>query len=92
MKIPGWLLKVMVNYLTNRKLKVKFKGKVSDEKHIKAGTGQGCYFRQVTFEISKSCKQCQTSCYKSCKNCKSLKKLQKAASSCVKLLKAVKRL
>ena len=43
MKVPGWLLKIMVSYLSQRKLRVRFKGKVSEAKHIKAGTGQGCF-------------------------------------------------
>ena len=42
MKVPGWLLRIMVSYLSGRKINVRFKGKISEERHMKAGTGQGC--------------------------------------------------
>ena len=42
MSVPGWLLKVMMGYLTNRKLRVRFKNKVSSEKSLNSGAGQGC--------------------------------------------------
>lgn len=44
MQVPGWLLKIMVSYLSQRKLRIRFKGKISEEKHIKAGSVQG-YFK-----------------------------------------------
>lgn len=42
MNVPGWLLRIMVSYLTQRKLRVRYKGLVSEEKHMFAGAGQGC--------------------------------------------------
>ena len=42
MQVPGWLLKILFNYLSQRKLIVRFKGLISEEKDIPAGTGQGC--------------------------------------------------
>ena len=39
--IPGWLLRILIGYLTRRKMKVRFKGKVGDEKDIPGGAGQG---------------------------------------------------
>ena len=42
MNVPGWLIRVMIGYLTNRKLRVRYKGKLSQEKNLQAGAGQGC--------------------------------------------------
>ena len=42
MRVPGWLLKIMVSYFTGRKLKVRFKDLISEEKNMTAGLGQGC--------------------------------------------------
>ena len=42
MSVPGWLLRVMIGYLSERKLTVRYKGQVSEKKSLNAGTGQGC--------------------------------------------------
>ena len=39
--IPGWLIRILIGYLTQRKMKVRFKGKVGEEKGIPGGAGQG---------------------------------------------------
>ena len=42
MKVPGWLLRLMIGYLTGRILRVRYKGIISSDKELNAGTGQGC--------------------------------------------------
>ena len=42
MKVPGWLLRIMVSYFTGRNLKVRFKDLISENKKLNAGLGQGC--------------------------------------------------
>lgn len=42
MNVPGWLLRIMISYLSERKLRVRFKGAVSEEKDLFSGAGQGC--------------------------------------------------
>ena len=37
MNVLGWLLRVMVGYLSERKLRVKYKGCISEEKCSRAG-------------------------------------------------------
>ena len=39
--VPGWLLRILVGYLTGRHLKVRYKGEVGEEKDIFGGGGQG---------------------------------------------------
>jgi hypothetical protein len=41
MGCPGWLLRIVASYLTERELTVRWKGKVSDKKPLPSGTGQG---------------------------------------------------
>ena len=38
---PGWLLRILVGYLRQRKLRVRFKQQVGEEKNIPGGAGQG---------------------------------------------------
>ena len=40
--IPGWLLNILVGYLTKRKLRIKYKSKISREWDIYGRGGQGC--------------------------------------------------
>ena len=40
--LPGWLIRILIGYLTGRKLKIKYKSKTSDEWKINGGGGQGC--------------------------------------------------
>ena len=39
--VPGWLLKILVGYLSGRTMKVRFKGHVGKENDIQCGAGQG---------------------------------------------------
>ena len=41
-KLPGWLLRILIGYLTKRKLRIKYKSKISKEWDIPGGGGQGC--------------------------------------------------
>ena len=40
--ISGWLLRILIGYLSKRKLGIKYKSKVSEEWDIFGGGGQGC--------------------------------------------------
>ena len=37
--LPGWLIRILIGYLTGRKLKIKYKSKTSDEWKINGGGG-----------------------------------------------------
>ena len=41
MGVPGWLLKVVMGFLTNRRMKVRFNGKQSSTKYLPGGGPQG---------------------------------------------------
>lgn len=49
MKVPGWLLRLKIGYLTGRELKVRYKGFISSGKELNAGTGQACLLRMWCF-------------------------------------------
>ena len=38
---PGWLIRILVGYLSQQKLRVRFKQHVGEEKYIPGGAGQG---------------------------------------------------
>ena len=40
-KVPGWLLRILIGYLSGRSMKVRYKGKVGEGKDIPGGAGQG---------------------------------------------------
>ena len=40
-QVPGWLLRILIGYLTGRKLKVKYKSQYSEEKDLFGSAGQG---------------------------------------------------
>ena len=40
-KIPGWLLRILIGYLSERKLRIIYKSKISKEWDIFGGGGQG---------------------------------------------------
>ena len=42
MNVPSWLLRIMVNYFTDRNLKIRFKNLISNAKELNAGLGQDC--------------------------------------------------
>ena len=39
--VPGWLLRILVGYLSGRTMKVRYKGKIGEGKDIPGGAGQG---------------------------------------------------
>ena len=39
--VPGWLLRILVGYLSGRTMKVRYKGKIGEGKDIGGGAGQG---------------------------------------------------
>ena len=41
MGVPSWLLKIVISFLTNRKMIVRYKGKVSSMKDLPGGGPQG---------------------------------------------------
>ena len=41
-QVPGWLLRILIGYLSGRKLRIKYKSKISEEWDIFGGGGQGC--------------------------------------------------
>ena len=41
MGVPGWLLRIVASYLTNRTLSVRFKGSSSENKNMPGGTPAG---------------------------------------------------
>ena len=41
-ELPGWLLRILIGYLSKRKLRIKYKSKISKEWDIFGGGGQGC--------------------------------------------------
>lgn len=40
-KVPGWLLRIMMGYLSERKLKIRFKDDISEAANLPGGGGQG---------------------------------------------------
>ena len=51
MGVPGWLLKVVMGYLTERELIVNYKGKQSKKKWLPAGSPQGTLLGLFLFLI-----------------------------------------
>ena len=51
MGVPGWLLKLVIAFLTNRKMSVKFKGKQSSVKNLPVGGPQGTLLALILFII-----------------------------------------
>ena len=51
MAVPGWLLKIMVSYLTNRKMTLRYNGVESDKHMLKASSPQGVYLGVLIFLI-----------------------------------------
>ena len=51
MGVPGWLLKLVIAFLTNRKMSVKFKGKQSSVKNLPGGGPQGTLLALILFII-----------------------------------------
>ena len=39
--LPGWLLRILIGYLSGRKLRIRYKSKTGEEKSIFGGGGQG---------------------------------------------------
>ena len=51
MNVPGWLLRIIGGYLTNRKLRVRFKGIVTEPQPLPGGAGQGTLLGMWLFLI-----------------------------------------
>lgn len=51
MKTPAWLLKIMISYLTGRKMTMKYCGKESQERLLPGGGPQGAYLGILIFII-----------------------------------------
>jgi hypothetical protein len=49
MGCPGWLLKIVLSYLTGRELTVRWKGQMSNKKPLYSGTGQGTILGMFLF-------------------------------------------
>ena len=48
---PGWLLKIIIAYLSDRELVVRYKGQTSDRQKLPGGTGQGTRLGMFLFLI-----------------------------------------
>ena len=51
MGVPGWLLKVVIGFLTNRRMVVRYNGKVSFIKSLPGGGPQGTLLGLFLFLI-----------------------------------------
>ena len=51
MGVPGWLLKIVIGFLSNRKMFVKFKGKHSSTKSLPGGGPQGTLLGLLLFIV-----------------------------------------
>ena len=51
MKLPGWILKLIISYLTKRKLIVRYKDCSSSERTLKCGAPAGTILGVITFLI-----------------------------------------
>ena len=51
MGVPGWLLKVVIGFLSNRRMVVRYKGKISDIKSLPGGGPQGTLLGLFLFLI-----------------------------------------
>ena len=51
MNVPGWLLKIVIGFLSNRRMLVRYKGKVSDIKSLPGGGPQGTLLGLLLFPV-----------------------------------------
>ena len=51
MSVPGWLLNIIVSYLSTRELIVCHKGQQSSRKSLPGGTGQGTVLGMFLFLV-----------------------------------------
>ena len=51
MKVPGWLLKIVIAFLTNRKMVVRYKGATSSSKDLPGGGPQGTLLGLLLFLV-----------------------------------------
>ena len=62
MGVPGWLIKIVISFLENRKMYVKYKGKLSNVKSLLGGGPQGTLLalgttsKKKTVKLVTSCK------------------------------------
>ena len=51
MNVPGWLLKIVIAFLTNRKMVVRYKGATSSSKNLPGGGPQGTLLGLILFLV-----------------------------------------
>ena len=51
MGVPGWLLKLVIAFLSNRSMKVKYKGKMSESYPLPGGGPQGALLGLFLFLV-----------------------------------------
>ena len=51
MGVPGWLLKIVIAFLSNRRMVVKYKGKISGVKSLPGGGPQGTLLGLLLFIV-----------------------------------------
>ena len=51
MGVPGWLLKIVVGFLTDRELVVNYKGETSERKKMPGGGPQGTVLGMFLFLV-----------------------------------------
>ena len=49
--VPGWLLKIVISFLENRKMQVRYKGKTSEKKAMPGGGPQGTLLALILFIV-----------------------------------------
>ena len=52
--VPGWLLKILISYLTERTMVLKYDGAVSDPQSLPGGCGQGSLLGGIMFIVELS--------------------------------------
>ena len=51
MNVPGWLLRIVISFLTNRKMVVRYKGAMSGLKDLPGGGPQGGLLTVLLFNL-----------------------------------------
>ena len=52
--VPGWLLKILISYLTERTMVLKYNGAISDPQSLPGGCGQGSLLGGIMFIVELS--------------------------------------
>ena len=51
MNVPGWLLRIIIAFLSNRKMTVRYRGKLSTERNLPGGGPQGTLLSLLLFLV-----------------------------------------